>query len=227
MAVRVLRLEVPWVVRVSGHEVLRRDLGLRAATEHTRHRRRHLPQGRVARSARYSWMNPSRIAKPTITPMAMASTTSPRYAETAVAMSRMRMRRFWNWASNTDHGDTQCTWPSSLGPIASRRRRASPASSLAGVADRRSHTSVSTSACQDGGGHYSIRVSEKDRCARRAVAFHQASGEPAERMVSTGTSEPRTTRSATLPNHRCDSPVRPWVPMTMRSRPLAASMIST
>ena len=26
MAVRVLRLEVPWVVRVSGHEVLRRDL---------------------------------------------------------------------------------------------------------------------------------------------------------------------------------------------------------
>jgi hypothetical protein len=63
----------------------------------------------MARSARYSWTNPSRIAKPTITPMAMASTISPRYAETAVAMSRIRMRRFWNWASNTGHGDTRCT----------------------------------------------------------------------------------------------------------------------
>ena len=77
------------------------------------------------------------------------------------------------------------------------------------------------------GGRYSIRVCENNRRARRAVALHQASDEPAERMVSTGISEPRTTRSATLPNNRRDSPVRPWVAITMRSRPLAACMIST
>jgi len=51
----------------------------------------------------------------------------------------------------------------------------------------------------------------------RVPGRRRRQGEPAERMVSTGTSEVRTTRSATLPNIMCDRPVRPWVPMTMRS----------
>ena len=33
----------------------------------------------------------------------------------------------------------------------------------------------------------------------------------------TGQGARRTTRSATLPRSKCGSPVRPWVPMTMRS----------
>jgi hypothetical protein len=38
-----------------------------------------------------------------------------------------------------------------------------------------------------------------------------------QRMVSTGQGAVRTTRSATLPNIKCATPVRPWVPITIKS----------
>ncbi len=50
-----------------------------------------------------------------------------------------------------------------------------------------------------------------------ALAVGRSSAASSTLVVSTGHGASRTTRSATLPASRCERPVRPWVPITMRS----------
>ena len=48
-------------------------------------------------------------------------------------------------------------------------------------------------------------------------------GSPGSLIVSTGQAAVRRTRSVTLPSRKCDRPVRPWVPMTIKSTSHAAA----
>ena len=50
----------------------------------------------IARSARYSWMNPRRTANTTMTAITTDSTPWPRAKESAVAANRMMIRMFLN-----------------------------------------------------------------------------------------------------------------------------------
>jgi hypothetical protein len=52
-----------------------------------------------------------------------------------------------------------------------------------------------------------------------AARAHLGSPPTGFRTVNTGQAALRTTRSAMDPSNKCDTPRRPWVPITIRSKP--------
>jgi hypothetical protein len=63
----------------------------------------------------------------------------------------------------------------------------------------------------------SARASDSQRTATAAAGSFSRAGSVVSRTVITGHGAVLTTRSATLPSSACDKPVRPCVPITIRS----------
>jgi hypothetical protein len=67
------------------------------------------------------------------------------------------------------------------------------------------------------GFYYDVLRTRDDRSIRFRLRSLIRGRTCRQRTVMTGQWAVRTTRSATLPRNKCDTPVRPCVPMTIRS----------